>query len=647
MSDSTHTHTHNTIESKIQAIQDQAQQSLVNQDNYSKVAEYLNRVQNIRSESKEHNEAETQKLLKKFYSIKELAEEKLKLSKQQVEAQSNQEEGDEEAEPAPVYTYSTMVAELKKAYMKYAYKNASLDKLGKDTVFFDSSTAMFLRISRFTNTLRNGEEVERVRLDRFKKDTIAKYIDTECYQMFGSHLKVGVVQDIIRYIKPYNKEFEPLKKKFYGDDGHMGNKFFNTYMPNGFLDVEVNNSVDLGKFTNVYLPKRYPAIDALLKNIAPKADEREFMLNWLSTILNTAEKTKTTFILKGIQRTGKGVFARQIIEHAMHEDNCFIATNANLTDKSSSYLEDRLFITFDEVKGDFDQNKDIGNKVKLIVSEDKISVRSLFSDPREINFYANCIFLSNEDLPVPIDQSDMRISVIETRSKTLKDVAVELGFEGTHDFIKEVKEERDEFLIHLKMCKYNKNQATNEVLQNSVKKVIQDAGSTVQATLKTTFRNKDTETIKEIVEEAIQDIRDVTMIKGEVEQKSYTMDGEQIKSKKIITFDFNNGEMANNFYEEFESGILSNTSLKWFSMITKIDHILKSDSKFGNFWNLILSKAMLINCKWTMQTDNGIKKMAHKERFRKIDEHKEQNTISYRGKEFVLSGKTAVEVEVF
>ncbi len=612
----------NSITSKIQAIKDSAKNSLTPSDDYfNQVGEYLTAVNSIREKNKLHNEDKSAIIFNAF------VEEKKDIDRRY--------EGTKEKDALKL-----KMNELEMAYFKYAKKNASYDRLGKSTLFYDAITDMYVRISRYIDVDKDGTEHDRIRTDRFKPSTINKYIDLESKKLAGVHIDTKLRTTILRNFKPYIKEFAPLKPAFYGE-------FFNTYKPNGFLDVNVKNVLSIENFTEITMPQRYPIINALLENIAPYIDERVFLLNWLSTILNTAKKTKTAVILKGIQRTGKGVFASKIIEYAMHESNCFVATNANLSDNFNSYLEDKLFITFDEVKGDFHKDKDIANKIKLIVSEENISIRTMHTNPYMIRFSANCIFLSNEDLPIPMDQSDERLSVIETKSKVLAQVAREMGLNGMPEFIPLLEKERDAFLVHLKMCKFDINLAMSTI-KNKTKKAIQDATSTTQSVLKTAFRSQDIDTIDEILEEAIQDTKNSILIKSEIEKMVQGEYGAS-KVKETIPFPHPNINMKSIFMEELKAGFISNTSLKWFSNVTNIEHILKSDTKFGNFWNLVLNQATLIKLKWedNLNTPDGVQlvEFTHSEKFRPINQHEEIKTFHFNQKTFVFTGKkTAVEL---
>ena len=600
----------NPIDKKLQNIKHKAQMSLENSDSdTSNIDKYLSEAEEIREKSKLHNEDKVA-----------ILEEKL-----------NQEvnEINKKFESSDDMSVKDKMEQLSRAYFKYASKKASLDRLGKETLFFDSITDTYVRVSWFKYKNKNGKVEERLRTDRFKPNVIKKFIDLDSKRKIGIHIDGKLVTNIMREFRPYIKEFEPEKPKFYGD-------FFNTYTPNGFLDVKVENTINMQKFTTVIAPVRYPHINALLENIAPFDGERVFLLNWLSTILNTAQKTRTAIILKGVQRTGKGVFTSKIIEYAMNEANCFTATNANLSDNFNNYLEDKLFIKFDEVKGDFHKDKDIANKIKLIVSEENISIRSMHTNPYMIRFYANCIFLSNEELPIPMDQSDERLSVIETKSKTLAEVAQEKFNEDMATFISKLEEERDRFIIHLKMCNYNK-QLAGSTIKNKTKKAIQDATATTQSVLKTAFRSLDIETIEDMLYEAIDDTRYEVAIKGEKEIFKQTVDGD-FKVKKQFPFNHNNETMMENFISEVRAGQISNTALKWFSIVMNIEHILKSDRKFGDFWNLVLSSPTTIKLKLG---DSKIKM----EKFRTISLHAEIDRFKFDGMNFVFTGKKTAEIQ--
>lgn len=607
----------NNITQKYNKIKEAAKSQLTDEDDFfNEVPNHLFNAESIREKNKLHNDGKSKLLLEEFLKTKKELNEKKEIDSD--------------------YSIADLMTDLKKAYIKYARANAKLDRIGKAIVFLDTMTESYIRIIRYKNIDRQGKEHDRLRTDRITQKVVNAFVDKECKELMGTLLKSEDISFIRRDLNLFYKEFEPLKPKFYGE-------FFNTYTPHGFLDVRLENKINIEKFVNISLPKRYPFINALMSNIAPDTNERIYLLNWFSTILNTAEKTKTAPVLKGIQRTGKGVFATQIIEYAMHESNCFIATNSNLSDKFNTYLEDKLFITFDEVKGDFKTQNDIGNTIKQIVSEDKLSIRAMNTNPYMITSYANCIFLSNDDLPIPMDQSDGRFTIIETKSRKLIDVA-KTEFKLTiQEFLEELKKERDNFLIHLKMCDYDKKLATSTI-ENQAKKVIQDAVATHEAVLKTAFKNQDVETISDILDEAVQDTLSDILIKKETEVSTENLEtGDTFKVKKTIPFNHTNFKMKELFLNEFKTGYISNTSLKWFSKALNLEHILKDDKKFGSFWNKVLTGGVTINLKLNAKLNEKEKRI--KEKFRQIKIHDEVNTFTFDDMNFsFITTTTATQI---
>jgi hypothetical protein len=604
------------ITKKINAIKDSAKQNLTDADDFfNEVKGNLFNVEAIREKNKLHNDGKSQLLLEEFYKTKKELNEKVKADSE--------------------YTIANLMTDLKSAYLKYAQKNAKLDRLGKATVFLDATTDSYVIIERFKDKDRFGNEHDRILNNRISNKVLGAFIDDESKKIMGALLKGEQVGFIKRELNAFYKEFEPLKEKFYG-------RHFNTYTPHGFLDVRVNNKVNIEKFVNISMPKRYPIINALMENIAPASDERIYLLNWFSTILNTSQKTKTAPVLKGIQRTGKGVFATQIIEYAMHESNCFIATNSNLADNFNGYLEDKLFITFDEVKGDFKTDKDIGNKIKQIVSEDKYQIRTMHTNPYMITLHCNCIFLSNDDLPIPMDQSDGRFTIIETKARKLIDVA-ETDFKmNIEEFLQALKLERDNFLVHLKMCNFDKKLAMSTI-ENKSKKVIQDAVATHEAVLKTAFKNQDAETVSDILDEAIQDILGETLIKKEYESFARNEDtGDQFKAKRQVPFNHTNFKMKEIFMKEFKAGYMSNTALKWFSKSLNLEHILKDDKKFGSFWNKVLTGGVTINLKQKAGISNTNPPRL-KEKFRQLKTHEVITSFHFDDKDFTFVSTTTAE----
>ena len=184
-----------SINDKLNAIKIQAQESLTSKDDdFNQVSKYVTMAHDIRKNSKLHNEDKIIKLTEEFNKTKIYIEKK-------------KEESDE-------MTVKQKLDLLSNAYYKYAKKKASLDRLGEETLFFDSITDTYVRISWVTYENYKGEKEERLLTHRFKPNVIKKFIDLDSKRAIGVHLDTKLVSDILRGFRPYIKEFEPLKPKF-------------------------------------------------------------------------------------------------------------------------------------------------------------------------------------------------------------------------------------------------------------------------------------------------------------------------------------------------------------------------------------------------------------------------------------------------
>lgn len=167
------------------------------------------------------------------------------------------------------------------------------------------------------------------------------------------------------------------------------------------------------------LKSKTPSVWAIISNLFYKDEERRYFINWLSYIAQTKKKTRNAVVIKGLQGTGKGLLFEKIIrpffgngaENAQDDSQVITLSNESLKSEFNSDLENQLFVAFNEVKPDFRDGTTIYEKLKQIISDDYIIVNQKFIKPRQVRNYANCIFFSNNSIPVSIENSDRRYSI--------------------------------------------------------------------------------------------------------------------------------------------------------------------------------------------------------------------------------------------
>ena len=167
------------------------------------------------------------------------------------------------------------------------------------------------------------------------------------------------------------------------------------------------------------LQSEVPAVWTIVNNLFNKPDERRYFLNWLSYIAQTKKKTRNAVIIKGLQGTGKGLLFEKIIrpffgngaENPQDDSQVITLSNESLKSEFNGDLENQLFVAFNEVKPDFRDGTTLYEKLKQIISDDFLIVNQKFIKPRQVRNYANCIFFSNNAIPVSIENSDRRYSI--------------------------------------------------------------------------------------------------------------------------------------------------------------------------------------------------------------------------------------------
>jgi hypothetical protein len=167
------------------------------------------------------------------------------------------------------------------------------------------------------------------------------------------------------------------------------------------------------------LQSEAPAVWAIISNLFIKLDERRYFLNWLSYIAQTKKKTRNAVIIKGLQGTGKGLLFEKIIrpffgngaENPQDDSQVITLSNESLKSEFNGDLENQLFVAFNEVKPDFRDGTTLYEKLKQIISDDFLIVNQKFIKPRQVKNYANCIFFSNNSIPVSVENSDRRYSI--------------------------------------------------------------------------------------------------------------------------------------------------------------------------------------------------------------------------------------------
>lgn len=196
-------------------------------------------------------------------------------------------------------------------------------------------------------------------------------------------------------------------------------------------DVHDNNKIDIANQQfNLFTPTKYhlmssngasidletdcPNIHKLLVNLFVNVKERNHFLNWLACALQTRKKLLTAYVLKGEQGAGKGVLFSHIIKPLFGEMQTMQVEDEQLKRPFNGYMKDICFVAFNEVAHNNYGRNALNSKIKAIITDPNITIEEKFIQPYVIKNCVNCMFFSNEDVPLLVERSDRRFNVVET-----------------------------------------------------------------------------------------------------------------------------------------------------------------------------------------------------------------------------------------
>lgn len=136
----------------------------------------------------------------------------------------------------------------------------------------------------------------------------------------------------------------------------------------------------------------------------------KWILKWLAYPLqNVGAKMRTALIIHGLQGIGKNLFFDLI--RAMYGKYGEIIGQEQLESPFNSWASHKLFLVANEVAPS-NEKYHSKNKLKALITEDSIMIRSLYVNPYSESNHMNIAFLSNDLMPVVIEEDDRRHMVI-------------------------------------------------------------------------------------------------------------------------------------------------------------------------------------------------------------------------------------------
>ncbi|TXH90341.1 MAG: toprim domain-containing protein [Rhodoferax sp.] len=169
-------------------------------------------------------------------------------------------------------------------------------------------------------------------------------------------------------------------------------------------------------------------------------DLYNWVLKWIAyPIQHPGAKMKTTLVIHGPQGTGKNMFFEALM--AIYGRYGRVIDQSAIEDKFNDWASGKLFLIADEVVARSDLYH-VKNKLKAFITGEWIRINPKNRTAYDERNHVNMVFLSNEAMPVVLEEDDRRHAVIWTPEKLSPDFYQGLmaevaagGVAALHDYL--------------------------------------------------------------------------------------------------------------------------------------------------------------------------------------------------------------------
>lgn len=141
----------------------------------------------------------------------------------------------------------------------------------------------------------------------------------------------------------------------------------------------------------------------------------QWVLKWIAyPIQHPGAKMKTTLVIHGPQGTGKNMFFEALMD--IYGRYGRVIDQSAIEDKFNDWASGKLFLIADEVVARSDLYH-VKNKLKAFITGDWIRINPKNRSAYDERNHVNMVFLSNEAMPVVLEEDDRRHAVIWTPEK--------------------------------------------------------------------------------------------------------------------------------------------------------------------------------------------------------------------------------------
>ena len=221
-------------------------------------------------------------------------------------------------------------------------------------------------------------------------------------------------------------------------------------------------------------------IGHLLNHLFPDPLTQEHFINWLATITQLRRKVITTFILQGVQGTGKNLLYDFIIKPIFGAQYCTEVHQNRFLSQFNTFITRSVWILINEAEIDFSQQgkkSELVAKLKPFITDSMLEAEAKGQDSKPERNNCNAIFFSNKRRSVSLERSDRRFNVCEYIEEPINKQSWWPG----PSIIDKLQEEIREFCLFLKTFPINIVKAETTLKNKARKTLIELAETSLDA----------------------------------------------------------------------------------------------------------------------------------------------------------------------
>jgi hypothetical protein len=223
------------------------------------------------------------------------------------------------------------------------------------------------------------------------------------------------------------------------------------------------------------------------------------LFNWVAVHLATRQKISTSWVFQSMPGAGKDTFSELYLEELYGPTHVEQINVDSVKSRFNKSLMNSLIVILNESTTNPNEANKISAVLKNWITESSIKIEPKGVDAFNVDTYFGMIVFSNENVPIPIEIGDRRISIMQSVS-TMPEYAKEIFNLDVAEFRDKLLEEQKAFLLYLSTVELDVALARKCIL-NSTKKKVQRASQKRNSSFEKLLKSRKVEDIQTLYED--------------------------------------------------------------------------------------------------------------------------------------------------